>query len=357
MPEHHQCVLFSFAALRPLKIFPVLLSALLLTLAVPSGILAQTQSYQISAGPLEDALNSLAVQSGITLGFPSEMVEGKHSTGLQGSYTVQQALEQLLDGSGLEVFHDNGGYRIRPAQATGASTPQEQESVTLEPMHVRAHTGSRETTEGTGSYTIGAASTATRLNLSFRDTPQSVSVVTREMIDDFGLKSIDQVMENVTGVNMAAFEQARSEYSARGFLIDNLQIDGVANTWDAGWTAGQTQTSMAMFDRVEVVRGASGLISGAGNPSAAVNMVRKQANSKELSGTVRASAGSWDARELEADISTPVTADGAVRARIVGSYSEADSFTDHYNWDKTLFYGVVNADVSDNTLLTVGVSR
>src|SRR5690606_21543076 len=125
------------------------------------------------------------------------------------------------------------------------------------------------TTESSGSYTTRAMNTATRMNLSVRETPQSVSVVSRQIIDDFGLEAITDVVNLVNGVSAKSHDSSRSGSSARGFEITNRQSDGVATTWSRGWTAGETVMDTAIYDRIEVVRGASGLIAGAGNPGAA----------------------------------------------------------------------------------------
>ncbi|MFV7791748.1 hypothetical protein ACNO6Z_12990, partial [Aliarcobacter lanthieri] len=62
--------------------------------------------------------------------------------------------------------------------------------------------------------------------------------------------------------------------------------------------------NMDKFDRVEIVKGANGLTSGAGNPGGAINMVRKHANSKVFKGDIEVSAGTWDTYKIKADIST-----------------------------------------------------
>ena len=89
-----------------------------------------------------------------------------------------------------------------------------------------------DTTEGTGSYTTGRTRTALPLGLSLRDTPQSVSVVTQQRIEDQGLVSITDVINNVTGVSVNQYETNRAGFTARGFDITNLQIDGIPTTWE-----------------------------------------------------------------------------------------------------------------------------
>ena len=104
------------------------------------------------------------------------------------------------------------------SQTTSAS---EDESITLDAVTVTAQAGKTPTTEGTESYTTDVMSTATRLSLPIRHTPQSVSVVTRQMIDDMALESITDVVNITTGVTSKAFDSSRSGFSARGFDIQS----------------------------------------------------------------------------------------------------------------------------------------
>ena len=249
-------------------------------------------------------------------------------------------------------------FALRAAICALASTSPAlaEQATTLPAIEVSANRDNART-EGTGAYTTGTTATATGLSLSVRDTPQSVSVMTRERIEDQGLDSITDVINNITGVSAKEFDTSRHGYSARGFDIDNIQIDGIPVTWSPGWSAGETQTDTAIYDRVEVVRGATGLMTGAGNPSAAINLVRKRADSRELKGSVEVGAGSWDHYAVMGDVTTPLTQNGNVRLRAVGSYTEQDSFFDYYHNEKTVLYGIVETDITDATRLSLGASR
>ena len=93
--------------------------------------------------------------------------------------------------------------------------------------------------DAVGSYTIGRTRTATPLDMSLRDTPQSVSVITQQRIEDQGLLTITDVANNVTGVSVNQYETHRASFTARGFEVTNLQIDNIPTTWDAAWSAGE----------------------------------------------------------------------------------------------------------------------
>ncbi|HAW22949.1 MAG TPA: TonB-dependent siderophore receptor, partial [Pseudomonas sp.] len=180
-----------------------------------------------------------------------------------------------------------------PVYAQSAAATEADEATTLEAVTITGE-AVQDVTEGTGSYTTGAARTSTPLSMSLRETPQSISVITQQRIEDQDMQTILDVVNNTTGVSVNRYETDRAQFNARGFEINSLMIDGVPTIWEQPWSSGEMFSSLAMYDRVEVVRGANGLMAGAGDPSASLNLVRKRASSRELTGSVEVSAGSWD---------------------------------------------------------------
>ncbi|WP_346837436.1 TonB-dependent siderophore receptor [Microbulbifer sp. SAOS-129_SWC] len=201
------------------------------------------------------------------------------------------------------------------------------------------------------SYLVGEMDTATGLGLSGLDTPQSVSAISRGQMDDFGLNNLNDALQSTTGVQVESVETDRTYYTARGFDITNFQVDGVGLPAAYGNTNGVIDT--AIYDRIEVVRGASGLMSGAGNPSATINMVRKRP-SDDFQLSLGAGAGSWNNRRLDADVSGTITE--GLRGRFVVAEDRGDSYLDNYGKDTTVAYGVVDRDLGESTRLTVGAS-
>ncbi|CAM3946593.1 Ferric-pseudobactin BN7/BN8 receptor [Pseudomonas reidholzensis] len=211
------------------------------------------------------------------------------------------------------------------------------------------------TTEGTTSYTTGSMSTATKLPMSMRETPQAVTVITRQRMDDQAMTSVNDMVQATPGLFLDYSNgPGRQSYSARGFDIDSLMYDGIPTGY-TGWVVG-AQPNLAMFDRVEVVRGATGLVTGAGNPSAAINFVRKRPLAEQKV-TLTGAAGSWDNYRGEIDASSPLNDSGTLRGRVVASYGDANSFIDGAEEDHGLFYAVTEADLSEDTTLTVGFSH
>lgn len=229
-----------------------------------------------------------------------------------------------------------------PAQAADAAAAD----VTMPAVTVTGQ--STATTEGTQSYTAGETRSATRMDLSLRETPQSVSVITRQLLDDLGAVRLDQALAQTTGIQVNQNDTERTTFSARGFGINNIQIDGMAR----GGNAPLQDT--ILYDRIEVVRGATGLMGGKGDPSATINMIRKRPT-KEFQASAGLIMGRWDDQRFEADLSTPLNADGSVRARTALAWQKRDSYLDMYHERKTVGMVIVEADLRPGTLLTAGV--
>ncbi|WP_369819097.1 TonB-dependent siderophore receptor, partial [Alcanivorax sp. HI0044] len=137
------------------------------------------------------------------------------------------------------------------------------------------------------------------------------------------------------------------------FEITNYQYDGLGMPLPYEIVNGDVDTSL--FERVEIVRGSNGLMTGLGNPSATVNYVRKRPTLDNHT-TLSASYGSWDNRRMEVDTSGSLTENGRVRGRMVGAYQDRNSYLDRYENERGVFYGVVEADLTDSTLFTLGYS-
>ncbi|WP_049440291.1 ferric-rhodotorulic acid/ferric-coprogen receptor FhuE [Stenotrophomonas maltophilia] len=203
-------------------------------------------------------------------------------------------------------------------------------------------------------YSVRRTSAGTRFDLAPREIPQSVSIISHQRIEDQNLDDIIDVLANTTGVTSTQSDSERTEFYARGFYIDAYQFDGLPTQMVQNWSYGDSGLDLALYDRVEVVRGATGLLSGAGNPSASVNLIRKHADSAELAGSVSVNVGSWGRTRTTVDVGSALNASGTVRGRVIGSYLDTDGQMDRYNQRKTLGYAVIDADLTPDTQLSVG---
>ncbi len=227
------------------------------------------------------------------------------------------------------------------------------ETETLKEVEVKA--GASDDTkpsEKTKSYTVNSTTSATRLNTSIRETPQSISVITRQQLDDFRILSVNDALSYATGIKVEQFETDRSEYTARGLNITSFQIDGLNSPISFSGT-NYGDLDVAVYDRIEVLRGANGLLAGTGNPSATINFVRKRPT-KDFQAKADVSLGSWDNRRLDADISAGLNGDGSVRGRLVAANQDRNSYLDRYSTERNVIYGVIEADLTDSTNVAIG---
>ena len=237
------------------------------------------------------------------------------------------------------------------APAGSASAPAPAAETTLPTVSVKATGDPRTPTEQSGAYKLHSSTAATGLGLSARETPQSVSVITRSQMSDFRLNSVNDALDASTGVVVEKVETDRTYYTARGFDIVNFQHDGIGLPFVYGLVDGDLDT--ATYDRVEVVRGANGLMTGVGNPSATINFVRKRPT-PSLQASAGLSVGSWNDHRVDADVSGPLNAAKTLRGRLVLAAQDKDSYLDRYHLKKGVAYGVLEADLGDATVLTLG---
>lgn len=317
--------------------------ALASALAFTSPLLAEsTPSLQlnIASQSLSSALGEFAKQSKLQLVADSKLLEGKKAPALKGEMSLKEALAKLLKGSGLEASIEGDMMVIKP---------QSESEVALDTITIQAEEQSSRT-EGTGSYTSKSMSTATKLTLSSRETPQSVTVLTSQKLEDLGISSYQEMLNNVTGVTINRWDE-RIYPTARGFDVDYYLLDGMP-TYSIS-DSGANDIDLSIYDRVEVVKGANGLMTGAGNPAVGLNFVRKHATSKEVKGNVEVAAGSWDAYGSSMDVSSPLNEEGTVRGRVVAKHEDKKSYMNGYEKTNDVFYGVVDMDITETTYLSL----
>lgn len=203
-------------------------------------------------------------------------------------------------------------------------------------------------------YSVKSTTAGTKMQMTQRDIPQSVSIISQQRMEDQQLQTLGDVMDNTLGISRSQADSDRSSYYSRGFQIDNYMVDGIPTYFESRWNLGDALSDTALFERVEVVRGANGLMTGTGNPSASINMIRKHATSREFTGNVSAEYGSWNKQRYVTDLQSPLTADGNVRGRIVAGYQNNDAWLDRYNSEKMFFSGIVDADLGGTTSLSAG---
>ena len=325
----------------------------LLCAPLPRPAFAQdaASAIQIAAQPLGDALLQLGRQTDLQFFYPSELVHGLTAPDVRGELTPEQALRQLLQGSGLTWRRVANRITLERTPAPAGAT-----SKTLPAVSVTASALRSATTEGSGSYTTSEVSVAR--GQSLREIPQSVSVITRQQMDDQQMVTLDDVMQAMPGVTTGGLGLGGrgNAYYTRGLAASSVQIDGVADfgLLPSGLNLeGSNLSSMVIYDHVEVLRGADGLYGGLGDSAGTINLVRKRPTA-EAQTKVNLSAGSWDTYQAEADLSGPLAFDGRLRGRLVAARRDAGYFTEYAKSRSDLLYAIGELDLGPGTRLTLG---
>ncbi|RMQ41197.1 TonB-dependent siderophore receptor [Pseudomonas cichorii] len=309
---------------------------------------AEKLSLNIPAQQLRQALLDFSRQSGQNVLLDGNLDASLRSAAVVGSYSAEDALLKLLQNSGYSFARtDAATVYLVPVDNRNAGN-----QVILGPTRIQ-----NQAMYDDGSslgYQGKPSSSTTRLGLSDKDTPQAITVVTREQMDDFKLNSVKEALRNAPSVTVEQFETDRTAFTSRGFKIENFEYDGMSLPFSGGVLVGDQD--MTEFEQVDVLHGANGLMSGTGDPSATVNLVRKRPTDN-FQARIDSSIGSWDNRRLGLDVSGPLTDSGNVRGRFITSHDQGNSYLDHYSHEVNVAAGLLAFDLSDADTLTVGFTQ
>jgi outer membrane receptor for ferric coprogen and ferric-rhodotorulic acid len=217
----------------------------------------------------------------------------------------------------------------------------------------KAETQRIESVVVTGKRANRVSKGATGLPLELKDTPQTISTLDKEDMTNFGLTSSNEALGLATGINVDQYETNRATFNSRGFDIQLTQLDGLGMTNSWGTVVGQLDTFL--FDKIELVRGANGLLTGVGNASGTINYVRKRPTNED-GGEVNVTFGSWNKKRVALDYNKVLTDDGAWAGRLVVAREDKDSYLRDLHDKRTTAYGVVDGQIGDNGVLTAGIT-
>lgn len=213
---------------------------------------------------------------------------------------------------------------------------QNSESKLLPEVEVRA--------DAERSYKADTVTVAGKTAQKLRDIPNSVSVLTRAQMDDQNMVTAWDALSQMTGIQAIANDITQGQYHSRGGALE-LQNDGAPSTLPL---SGYQQFDLALYERIEVQRGPTGLLQGSGSFSGAVNLVRKRPLD-HFSSRFVAQTGSWNNNRLEADVTGPLNDNGTLRGRAVVSYIDRDYVFNRVHDQKWLAYATLDFDFTPQT--------
>lgn len=220
----------------------------------------------------------------------------------------------------------------------------------VEKLLVQGQRHKNATTDGTGSYVVKAVS-MTKMLLRLDEIPQSVSVVSRQQMQDQNLTTVDQALKQVPGVNVNPYGDGTAGFTSRGYAVQP-QYDGVPSS---GGMSFSQQFDLAIYDRLEVLRGPDGMFQGSAPPGGSVNFVRKHGLD-----TYRAqgdfSGGSWDTFHADADVTGPLTGNKKVTGRFVLAGGDRNYFYKQAHDTRWTAYADIDVHITDKTTLSVSAT-
>ncbi|MGO1271196.1 MAG: TonB-dependent siderophore receptor, partial [Pseudomonas helleri] len=321
----------------------------LAALANPAWVQAQEVNFNVPAGPLATTLNAIASQSGHIVSLEPGLVQGKQAPAVIGQMSPEHAMEVALRGSGLQLrITAQGSFSVEPAPHDAQALQLGVTSITERSLDA--------TTEGSGSYSARAVTIGKGAH-SLKETPQSITVMTRKMLDDQNLNTIEQVMEKTPGITVYDSPMGGKYFYSRGFrMTGQYQYDGVPLDIGSSYVqADSFNSDMAIYDRVEVLRGAAGMMKGAGGTSGGVNFVRKRGEYTPHT-QLSLSAGTWDNYRGQIDTGGPLNDTGRVRGRAVITEQTRQYFYDVGQRKDQIYYGALDIDLSPDTTLGIGLA-
>ncbi|WP_340115562.1 TonB-dependent receptor [Pelagibius sp. 7325] len=281
--------------------------------------LSERFTFNIAAQPLASALTQFGQQSGLQVTVDGAIVRDQRVPSVAGTMTAEQALRQLLTGSGLTYrLSGNTTVAIQKAAADDGA-------VMLDPIVVETQV---ESAYGpVDGYRATRSATGTKMNTAIMDTPASVQVVPRQVLEDQKAIRLADALRNVSSVHSSGTTGNRSEnFIVRGLPSSRIATDGflsAATFGDVGFL------NTGNIERVEVLKGPASVLYGAADPGGLINIVTKKPE-EDAFYTFSGTYGSYDLYRGDIDFNVPLTEDGTVLSRLNASYQNADSFRNYF---------------------------
>ena len=299
---------------RCLPIFSALLlvfTAAQVTAAPPPASDAKRR-FDVPAGDATQTLARFAEQADREIVFSPAAVRGVQTNAVTGNFSPREALDLLVTQTPLIVSFDatTGALAVRkgtvgpnapraaPLESRDRPTPgtgREAETVELSPFVVN--------TDRDLGYLAENTLAGSRLNTKLRDTPGSISVFTREFIDDLGITDIRQLVEysvnSEVDVGNGAAGPNQNTYIDASNLNVNIRTRGISASQGLDYFTSIAPADSYRVGRYDDSRGPNSILFGISNAGGIINQSSKLAATHRDSSTVRYTMGSWDSSRIE----------------------------------------------------------
>lgn len=336
-----------FLALRPIAL------TLLLTLNGPaisqSAPVANAQDYDLPAAPLASTLNRISRTAGLVLTVDTGLVGNRQASPVRGHLSPEQALRAALANSGLDLVKtDAGTYTLRPVPKPAGG------EATLAPVTVEASTEREAAWGPVIGYVAKHSATATKTDTPIIETPQSISIVTRDQMTAQNVQSVSDALRYSAGVLAESNgpDPRADNIMVRGFDTGGRSAfrDGLGSY--AFNNQGGTVYEPYGLERIEILRGPSSILYGQGGPGGLVNLVSKRPTAEPVR-EVQVQFGRHDRKQLAGDLGGKLTDDGTLTYRLTGLVRESDTFIDYIEDDRAYVAPALTWSPDADTSLTL----
>ncbi len=313
-------------------------SALAAVGMVLSGTVAAAQSdaeqgkpFNIRPQSLQNALTIFGQQAEIQVSVDAAAVRGVSSPGVTGSMPPQAAIGRLLAGSGLSYrFTNPSTVLIGRASVQGGEMAPDG-STALDTIVVQ---GQGESAWGPVNGIVATQSASgSKTDTPLRETPASISVISRKQVEEMGAQGIDQAVRGTPSVVSQAggLENATDYMYVRGFtptfLLNGLYLPPGESFTEGGGT-NSPKIEPYGLERIEVLRGSASALYGQLSAGGALSLVSKRPTETPF-GEVQLQTGSYARKQAAFDFGGPVTEDGTFLYRLTGLGRITDTQIDY----------------------------
>lgn len=256
---------------------------------------ASARRFDIPPGPLGSALDLFQEATGLSVEVADESIRDLGTSGVQGVFTAEKALQELLAGTGVT-------FRFTAARTVMIELPPLSESIDV---------------------TAPTAPVSPKYTEPLRDVPQTVTVISQKLIQEQGATTLRDVLRNVTGISIQAGEGGGGlpgdNLAIRGFAARNdIFVDGVRDF-------GSYTRDPFNIEQVEIVKGPASLYTGRGSTGGSLNLASK-APRMEAARSATLGTGTDNYGRATVDVNQPVPALGENTAfRVNAMWTHADT--------------------------------
>ena len=308
---------------------------------------AQAETYQLPAAPLASTLTQIASQAGIVLSIDPALTADKQSAPVTGDYDALDALHQALQGSGLQLQQNSAGsYSLAPVP---------QAAVALPDVTVTA-SAALEGTEAAGYRSKTIRNVGALGGMRLQDTPYSMSVVSKELLQNTQTTSTDDVFKRSPFTQLYSPKNAgyASAVAIRGYSgAGNLSIANDGLRYSTGFDGGNFIEEM---EQVEILTGLSGFLYGPASPGGLVNYVLKRPTYERYNSVTLGNAGG-DNYYLHGDFGGPIDDAGVFAYRLNVLTQDGETAIDLQKRRREMITLALDWNVSDDLLIQFDASH